>query len=221
MLRAADGAAKAASAATFAAGLDRPFGIAFYPPGPDPHFVYVAETDAVVRFPYRAGETKAAGPAEIVVPSLPAGRGHWTRDLAFSPDGKTMFVSVGSASNIAEDMPDAPAEGLAAFAADARARRRLGRRGEPRRRARLRSRRRRACASSPPASATAPAWRSSRQTGALWCAVNERDGLGDDLPPDYVTRVKPGAFYGWPWFYIGDHRGPAPRGASAPISPGT
>ena len=67
VLSAADGAAKAASAATFAAGLHRPFGIAFTPPGPDPRYVYVAETDRVVRFPYRSGETKAAGPAEIVV----------------------------------------------------------------------------------------------------------------------------------------------------------
>ncbi len=211
VLSAADGAAKAASAATFAAGLHRPFGIAFYPPGPDPRFVYVAETDRVVRFPYRAGETKAAGPAEVVVPWLPAGRGHWTRDRAFSLDGKTMFVSVGSASNIAEEMPDAPPEGLAAFAA----KHALGAAwGAEENRADV-------LAFDPDGGgmrAFAAGLRNCSgltvqpQTAALWCAVNERDALGDDLPPDYATSVKPGAFYGWPWFYIGDNEDPRLEG---------
>ena len=79
----------------FADGLQRPYGIAFYPSGSDPKFVYVATPDSVVRFPYRSGEMKAAGPAEKIA-SLPSGGGHWTRDLAFSPDDKTLFVSVGS-----------------------------------------------------------------------------------------------------------------------------
>jgi glucose/arabinose dehydrogenase len=207
VLSAADGAAKAASAATFAAGLHRPFGIAFYPVGPDPRYVYVAETDRVVRFPYRSDETKAAGPAEVVVPSLPAGRGHWTRDLAFSADGKTMFVSVGSASNIADEMPDAPAVGLAAFVA----KHTLGAAwGAEENRADV-------LAFDPGGGGMkvfATGLRNCSglavqpQTAALWCAVNERDALGDDLPPDYATSVKPGAFYGWPWFYIGDHEDP-------------
>ena len=206
-LAAADGAAKAAERTIFADNLHRPFGIAFYPPGPDPQYVYVAETDRVVRFPYRPGETKAAGPAEVVVASLPSGRGHWTRDLAFSPDGKTLFVSVGSASNIAEDMPDAPPQGLAAFAANPP----LGAAwGAEENRADV-------LAFDPDGGAMrvfATGLRNCSgetiqpQTGALWCAVNERDALGDDLPPDYATRVKPGAFYGWPWFYIGDHEDP-------------
>src|ERR1700727_1524349 len=85
----------------FADGLQRPYGIAFYPSGQDPRFVYVATPDSVVRFPYRNGEMKASGPAEKVA-SLPSGGGHWTRDLAFSPDDKTLFVSVGSGSNVAE-----------------------------------------------------------------------------------------------------------------------
>jgi glucose/arabinose dehydrogenase len=207
VLSAADGAAKAASAATFAAGLHRPFGIAFSPPGPDPRYVYVAETDRVVRFPYRSGETKAAGPAEIVVPALPAGRGHWTRDLAFSPDGKTMFVSVGSASNIAEEMPEAPAEGLAAFVAKHAPGAAWG----------AQENRADVLAFDPDGGGMkvfATGLRNCSgltvqpQTAALWCVVNERDALGDDLPPDYATSVKPGAFYGWPWFYIGDHEDP-------------
>jgi glucose/arabinose dehydrogenase len=85
----------------FAEGLQRPYGIAFYPSGPDPRFVYVATPDSVVRFPYRSGEMKASGPPENIA-SLPDEGGHWTRDLAFSPDDKTLFVSVGSGSNVAE-----------------------------------------------------------------------------------------------------------------------
>ena len=218
VLSAADGAAKAASAATFADGLHRPFGIAFYPPGPDPRYVYVAETDRVVRFPYRSGETKAAGPAEVVVPSLPSGRGHWTRDLAFSADGKTLFVSVGSASNVAEEMPDAPAEGARRLRRQTRARRGLGRARRTAPTCSPSIPTAAACACSPPACAIAPAWRSSRRPAALWCAVNERDSLGDDLPPDYVTSVKPGAFYGWPWFYIGDHEDPRLEGRRADLA---
>ena len=207
VLSAADGDAKAASAVTFADGLHRPFGIAFYPTGSDPRYVYVAETDRVVRFPYRAGETKAAGPAEVVVPSLPSGRGHWTRDLAFSTDDKTLFVSVGSASNVAEEMPAAPAEGVAAFAAKHPLGAAWGAEGN----------RADVLAFDPDGGnmrVFAAGLRNCSglavqpQTAALWCAVNERDSLGDDLPPDFVTSVKPGGFYGWPWFYIGDHEDP-------------
>src|ERR1700729_3008693 len=88
----------------FAAGLQRPYGIAFYPSGEKPRFVYVASPDSIVRFPYRSGEMKASGPAEKIA-SLPSGGGHWTRDLAFSADDKTLFVSVGSGSNVAEGAP--------------------------------------------------------------------------------------------------------------------
>ena len=116
VLRAADGAPKAGESHVFASGLNRPYGIAFYPPGPDPRYVYVAATDKVVRYPYGNGDAKASGPAETIVPSLPTGH-HWTRDVAFSPDGKTMFVAVGSGSNIAEDMPPLPEGQLAAFVA--------------------------------------------------------------------------------------------------------
>ncbi len=92
----------------FATGLKRPYGIAFYPPGKDPQWVYIGDTDAVIRFPYQNGDLKARGPAEHIV-DLPSGGGHWTRSVQFSPDGKRMFVSVGSASNV--DDPDThPAE---------------------------------------------------------------------------------------------------------------
>jgi len=217
VLTAADSAAKAANLSVFAAGLHRPFGIAFYPPGPNPQYVYVAETDRVVRFPYRAGETKAAGPAEVVVPSLPSGLGHWTRDLAFSADGKTLFVSVGSASNAADKMPDAPAEGLAAFAAAHP----LGAAwGAEQNRADV-------LAFNPDGGGMKVFATGLRNcsglalqpsSGALWCAVNERDSLGDDLPPDFATSVKPGAFYGWPWFYIGDHQDPRLKGRRADLA---
>ncbi|HME92323.1 MAG TPA: hypothetical protein VKE49_12920, partial [Myxococcaceae bacterium] len=91
--------------ATFATGLNQPFGIAFYPPGPNPEYVYVANTDSVVRFAYESGALKANGPARMVIRDLPGGGrlrggGHWTRDIAFSLDGRKLFVSVGSLSNV-------------------------------------------------------------------------------------------------------------------------
>ena len=104
VFRPANAGARPAQGEIFAEGLQRPYGIAFYPSGADPKFVYVATPDSVVRFPYRSGEMKAGGPAEKIA-SLPSGGGHWTRDLAFSPDDKTLFVSVGSASNDAEGVP--------------------------------------------------------------------------------------------------------------------
>jgi len=100
---------KAEEMQIFAEGLNQPYGIAFYPPGPEPQWVYVANTDAVVRFPYRDGDMKASGPSQHIA-DLPHGGGyHWTRDLQFSRDGKKMFVPVGSLSN--DDDPDtSPAE---------------------------------------------------------------------------------------------------------------
>ena len=98
VLRAADGATQPAQTSVFASGLSRPFGIDFWPPGPNPRFVYVALTDQVVRFPYQSGDLQARGPAQVIVPNLPSG-GHWTRDLVFARDGQHMFVSVGSDSN--------------------------------------------------------------------------------------------------------------------------
>lgn len=196
-----------AKPAVFAEDLSLPFGIAFWPPGPDPRFVYVAESARVVRFPYHGGDLKAAGRAETVVPHLPTG-GHWTRDLAFSPDGRRMFVSVGSASNAGTEMSrDPPARFAEARPPGAAW-------GDEENRAdvlvadpdggnlKVFATGLRNCS----AEAIEPG------TGALWCAVNERDGLGDNLPPDYATAVREGAFYGWPWFYIGDHGDPRFQG---------
>jgi len=181
------GPVRAAQSSIFAGGLSQPFGIGFWPPGPNPRFVYVALSGQVVRLPYQSGDQQARGPAEVVVPSLPTG-GHWTRDLVFSPDGRTMFVSVGSASNIGTQGEEERASVLA-FNPDGGDRRVYA--------SGLRN-----CT----AEAIAP------KDGVLWCVVNERDGLGDDLPPDYATSVREGAFYGWPWYYIGNHEDPRLKG---------
>jgi glucose/arabinose dehydrogenase len=197
VLRAREGAGKPDINEVFVKGLDRPFGIAFYPPGPEPQFVYIAETGAVVRFAYRNGDLHPRGRREVVVPDIPSGGllrggGHWTRDIAFSPDGRRMFVSVGSRSNDFEDpgtnedrradileyKPDGG--GFRVYATGLR---------------------------------NAVGIAIHPQTGDLWASVNERDGLGDDLVPDYITRVKDGGFYGWPWFYLGAHPDPRHPGA--------
>lgn len=199
---------------TFATGLRDAYGIAFYPPGPDPKWVYVGEFGKVVRFPYRNGDLTASGAAQTIVSDLATGGNHWTRDVAFSPDGKTMYVAVGSASNVAADMGPRPAD-FAAFEKS----------------------------HSPGSAWDREDWRANVLTytpdgqnkrvfasgvrncsglavqpgsGTVYCATNERDLLGDNLPPDYVTHVKQGAFYGWPWYYIGDHLDTRPGGGRRP-----
>ncbi|MGD0103667.1 MAG: PQQ-dependent sugar dehydrogenase [Rhodopila sp.] len=208
VLRAADGGPSPVSATTFASDLNLPFGIAFWPPGPAPQFVYVGLNERVVRFPYRTGDLRARGPAQIVVPKLPEG-GHWTRDVVFSPDGTRMFVSVGSAGNIADltgqppaDLPLGATWGEEANRADVLQFAPDG--SDPH----IFATGLRNCS----AEAIQP------RTGKLWCVVNERDGLGDNLPPDYATHVEPGAFYGWPWFYIGGHQEPRMGGARADLA---
>jgi len=169
---------------TFATGLNTPFGIAFYPPGPDPQWVYVADMDAVVRFPYHNGDMTSTGPPQHL-DDLPSGGHHRSRDVQFSPDGKKMYVSVGSQENvndgpeeqhradILEFNPDG--SGLRVYASGIR-------------------------------NAVGIAFHP--ETGELWCSVNERDGLGNDLVPDYITHVQEGGFYGWPWWYMGGHQDP-------------
>lgn len=183
----------------FAEGLSQPFGLAFYPAGPHPRYVYVGNTGSVVRFPYQNGDVRARGTAEMIVPDIPGGGrlrggGHWTRDVVFSKDNSKMFVSVGSHSNVAEGRDAATEEerradilqynpdgtGYQLYASGIR---------------------------NPVGLAIDP------QTGLLWTSVNERDGLGDTLPPDYITHVQEGGFYGWPWYYIGNHQDPRHKGA--------
>jgi glucose/arabinose dehydrogenase len=195
-----------AQANVFADGLFGPFGIAFYPPGPDPEWVYVGNTDSIVRFPYRNGDLQARGPAETIVPHLPVG-GHRTRDVAFSPNGETMYVSVGSGTNVAEDMEKLGGAALQAWQSDHPLGAAWGRETDradvlvfdPQgKRVGVFATGIRNCVGM----AVDPS------TGTLWCSTNERDGLGDDLPPDYITRVREGAFYGWPWYYIGANEDP-------------
>jgi glucose/arabinose dehydrogenase len=212
VFRAADGASVPQQNEVFAGGLDQPFGIAFFPPGPDPQFVYVAENNAVVRFAYRSGDLRARGGPEMIVPQLsPASYHHWTRDLAFSPDGSRMYVSVGSGSNDAEGMPRLDAESIRRHEAEFGAGAAWGSEQQRAdvlvftpdgRNQRIFATGVRNCSGL----AVAP------QSGEVWCATNERDGMGDDLPPDYVTRVREGNFFGWPWFYIGAHEDPSHAG---------
>lgn len=184
-LRDADGDGKPEVRSVFASNLRQPFGIAFYPPGGHPHYVYVANTDSVVRFPYKGGDLKATARPQTVVNDLPGGgyNQHWTRNIVFSPSGKKMYVSVGSQSNVGvegekraavlEYNPDG--SGYRVYASGLR---------------------------NPVGLAFNPV------DGMLWTAVNERDGLGDDLVPDFVTSVKEGGFYGWPFYYIGQNKDP-------------
>lgn len=206
VLRAADGASKADEDQVYASSLNRPFGIAFFPSGNNPQWIYVANTDSIVRFPYRSGDLRAAARPEIVVAELPHGYGHSTRDIVFSNDDKRMLVSVGSAGNDGEGMGSPPG-GLQSWS-DKHA---LGASwGDETDRADV--------------LAFDPDGKNQRvfatgirncvglavhpQTGDVYCSTNERDGVGDNLVPDYVTRVRDGAFYGWPWFYIGSNENP-------------
>jgi glucose/arabinose dehydrogenase/cytochrome c2 len=195
----------------FAEGLDRPFGIAFYPSA-DPTWLYVAETNRVVRFAFKNGDVKARSAPEVVIPELPSGGGHITRDLVFSPDGRRMFISVGSATNYAAEMSKkTPAEAQEWQATHA-----LGATWD------MEEKRADVLVfdvSSPgPAKIFATGIRNcvgltlQPKTGDLWCTTNERDALGDDLVPDYSTRVREGGFYGWPWYYMGSNEEPRLKG---------
>ncbi len=202
----ADGS-RAAAADVFAAGLKQPFGIAFYPSLEHPQWLYVAEIDRVVRFAFQIGDVHARGAAQTVVPQLPTG-GHATRDIAFSADGTRLFVSVGSGSNVAERMSKKTPEQVKAWEAEHG----LGAAwdGELNRAAVLEFDR----ASPGAARNFATGIRNcvsltvQPANGALWCTTNERDGRGDDLVPDYSTRIRRGSFFGWPWYYIGANEDP-------------
>jgi glucose/arabinose dehydrogenase len=186
----ADG--KASIIQPFAGNLDHPFGIAFYP-ADNPSFLYVANATTVVRFPYAAGDLHASAGAETIVRDVPgyaqlAGGGHWTRDIVFSKDGQHLLLSVGSGSNV-DNVDDHPREfhraDILEYTPDGKFEKvyAYGLRN---------------CVGE----AINPI------TGALWCSTNERDALGNHLVPDYVTSVPEGAFFGWPWYYMGGHQDP-------------
>src|SRR5260370_1993685 len=188
---------EAESMEVFATLLKMPFGIAFYPPGPAPQWVYVGNTDSVVRFPYHNGEMKASGAQQVIVPDLPGGGrltggGHWTRDIVFSRDGKKMYVSVGSHSNN-DDTENNPVQKDRAdvLAVNPDCTVRL-----------VYAHHLRNCVG----------LEVHPQTGEVWCSTNERDGLGDDLPPDYITHLQEGGFYGSPWYYMGGTYDPPHKG---------
>ena len=195
VLRDGEGDGKPDATAIFTSdSLNQPFGIAFYPPGPEPQYLYVANTDGVIRFPYRNGDLKARGPAEklgahLSPGGLLRGGGHWTRGLAFSSNGKKMYVSIGSASNDSDDAAEADRARIFEFNPDGSGQK-------------------------------VYAWGIRNAVGIavrpgsdeLWMSTNERDELGDNLVPDYISHVAPGGFYGWPWFYLGNHQDPRHKG---------
>jgi glucose/arabinose dehydrogenase len=194
----------------FTTGLGSVFGIAFGPNPGKPEYLYAAVPTGVVRYPWRVGATKPIGGPEWIIRDIPGG-GHGTRDIAFAPDGKTLFVSVGSLSNVAQGTGERPRD-LKAFES---VRLPGAAWGQEDGRAVLlafdpdgKNRRFHATGLRNCSSLTIqPA------TGLPWCAVNERDGLGDDLPPDYATAVQAGGFYGWPWYYSGTFEEPRHKGA--------
>jgi glucose/arabinose dehydrogenase len=167
----------------FLEGLNSPFGMALVG-----HDLYVADTDALLRFPYKDGDTKIDAPG-VKVTDLPAGpiNLHWTKNVIASPDGSKLIVTVGSNSNVCEHGFDDEKDRGAILEVDPK------------------SGAKRVYASglrNPNGLAFEP------QSGALWTTVNERDMLGSDLVPDYMTRVEEGGFYGWPYSYFGQHLDP-------------
>ncbi|WP_409363048.1 PQQ-dependent sugar dehydrogenase [Bradyrhizobium lablabi] len=210
VLRSAGDATKPAINEVYASGLNRPFGIAFFPNGDNPQWLYVANTDGVVRFSYHNGDVKAAGEPETIVAKLPSGYSHATRDIVFTPDDKRMLVSVGSAANVGEGLGRPPG-GIEAWSRDQALGAAWG----------LEKDRGAVLAFDPNGKNQKTFATGLRNcvglaiqpgSGTPWCSTNERDGHGDNLVPDYVTRVREGAFYGWPWFYIGANEDPRHRG---------
>jgi glucose/arabinose dehydrogenase len=218
ILRAADGDTKPSLNGIFATGLNEPFGIAFFPAGNDPRWIYVANTDGVVRFPYAVGDIKASGEPQVIVAGLPSGGGHTTRSLVFTPDDRLMLVSVGSRSNAAESL--GRLRRLMGVLQSWWGRYPLG--------ASLGTETDRAAVLTfDPGGKRVGTFATGIRncvglavhpaSGDVYCSTNERDGLGDNLVPDYITRVREGAFYGWPWFYIGDNQDPRHIGERADL----
>lgn len=175
ILRDADKDGVAEQRFTFVEEMKQPFGMAFWK-----DYLYIGNTDAVLRFTYKPGQTKAEGTPEKIA-DLP-GRGyreHWTRNILFSPDGKKMYVTVGSETNVSVE-PEPMRAAIVEFNPDGTGKRIFA---------------------SGTRNPIGLAWLPG--TRRLWAAVQERDRLGDDLVPDYVTEIKDGGFYGWPYAYMG------------------
>jgi glucose/arabinose dehydrogenase len=180
LLRDGQGDGVVQTRSVFLQGLHSPFGMALVGDS-----LYVANSDAIMRFPYHSGETQITTPG-VKILDLPAGpiNHHWTKNVIASPDGKRLYVTVGSNSNVAENGMENEVNRAAILEVDlATGRSRVFASG-------LRN-------------PNGLAWQP--QSGALWTTVNERDELGSDLVPDYMTSVKDGAFYGWPYSYYGQH----------------
>jgi glucose/arabinose dehydrogenase len=180
LLRDADGDGKAEIKKTFLQGLNSPFGMALV----DDKF-YVANADAIMSFPYKTGDTEISA-AGVKLTDLPGGpiNHHWTKDLTASADGSKLYATVGSNSNVGENGIEAETNRAAVLEVDrATGKFRVFASG-------LRN-------------PNGPSWQP--QSGALWVTVNERDEIGNDLVPDYMTSVKDGGFYGWPYSYYGQH----------------
>jgi len=211
IFRGVDAQGKPKQVSVFASGLTLPFGIAFYPLGPNPQWIYIGDTDEIIRFPYHNGDLTASGPKQQIA-QLPGfgrlrGGGHWTRDLVFTQDGSKLLASVGSHSNV-DDADTHPEEfhraDILEFTPEGKfievyaygLRNCVGEAINP-------------------------------ITGELWCSTNERDALGNNLVPDYVTHVQEHGFYGWPWWYMGvgagnqdpRHEGKHPELKSKVITP--
>jgi glucose/arabinose dehydrogenase len=180
LLRDAEGDGVAETRSIFLKDLNSPFGMVLV--GDD---FYVADSDAIMKFPYHTGDTKITAPG-VKLADLPAGRinHHWTKDLTASPDGTKLYATVGSNSNVGENGIEAEANRAGVLEVD---------------RATGASR----VFASGLRNPNGPSWQP--QSGALWVTVNERDELGNDLVPDYMTSVKDGGFYGWPYSYYGQH----------------
>jgi glucose/arabinose dehydrogenase len=196
VFRGVDASGKPKQVSVFATDLHQPFGIAFYPNGKNPQYVYIGDTDGIVRYPYHNGDMTASGPMEHLADLPGGGRlrggGHWTRDLAFTQDGTKLLASVGSHSNV-DDADTHPEEfhraDVLEFTPDGKF-------------IKIYAYGLRNCVGE----AINPT------TGELWCSTNERDALGNNLVPDYVTHVQEGGFYGWPWWYMGPNQDPRHAG---------
>ena len=179
LLRDADGDGVAETKTAFLTGLNSPFGMALVG-----NQLYVANTDALVRFPYVEGATKITAKPEKIV-SLPGGGNHWARNVVANPAGRTLYVTVGSSSNIAENGIDA--------------------REEPRRASSRCSPTPNICGVYAAGLRNPNGMAFEPKSGRLWTVVNERDMLGSDVPPDYMAAVDLGDNFGWPWYYWGGY----------------